>query len=242
MLNALDASNNIQFNISAAQILGLHNAIYCSELINIYNKAKKKKKLYEEFFILNRPYVAHRTTLDINTQYECDAALKKIGVVDVNKDNPDMVRFNYDKFAQIIAGDDTKFLNDIAKKAKTSSPSEVKEAKKKKVIEMLQEKVNSGNANVDIALRHWIEVTCEKVYMSTDTIMDFQKVLMQYAKSDLKKAMRVVEIATAQAWTSCVQAIASYEREQEVLMRALNQPRVTHIRKGTQKTLSDEVY
>ena len=78
--------------------------------------------------------------------------------------------------------------------------------------------------------------------MSCDTVLDFQKVLMQYAKVDVKKALRVIEIATSQAWTSCTQAIASYEKEQEVLFKALNQPRVSKIKRGSEKTLGDKVF
>ena len=242
MLNALDSSNNFQFNIIAAQILGLSNAIYCSELIAIYQKAKKKKKLYGEFFDLNRSYVARMTTLSIDAQYECDSALKKVGVVEISDDSPDRVKFNYERFAQIVTGEDNSFIKDISKKARTPSAGEVKEAKKKRIVEALQNKVSTGNASIDFALRHWIEVTCEKTYMSCDTVTDFQKVLMQYSKVDVKKALRVVEIATSQAWTSCTQAIASYEKELEVLSKALSQPRVSNIRRGSRMNLSDDVY
>jgi len=242
MLNALDASNYFQFNIIAAQILGLNNAIYCSEVINIYQKAKKKKKLYDDFFIVNRNYITHRTTLDITTQYECDASLKKVGIIYISKDNPDMIKLDYEKFVQIVTEEDYKFLKEVTKKARTVTPSEVKEAKKKKTIESLQEKVNSGNANIDMALRHWIEVTCEKTFISNDTVMDFQNVLMQYAKVDTKKALRIIEIATSQAWTSIVQAISSFEKEQEVLNKVNNLPRVSNIKRGSSKNLSKEVY
>lgn len=242
MLNALDASNYFQFNISAAQILGLNNAIYCSELINIEQKAKKKKKIYDGYMLLNRGYIAHRTTLNVALQYECDASLKKIGLVEIKEDNPDMVKFNYEMFVQIVMGEDSKWLKEISKKARTMTPGDAKEAKKKKAMEALKGNVDSGNANVDVALRHWIDVVCEKCYMSCDTILDFQKVLMQYAKVDIKKALRVVEIATSQAWTSCTQAIASYEKEQEVLAKSFNQPRVSEIKRGSRKNLSDEVF
>lgn len=242
MLNALDASNYFQFNISAAQVLGLNNAVYCSELINIEQKAKKKKKIYDGYMLLNRSYIAHRTTLNTTTQYECDASLKKIGLVVIKEDNPDMVQFNYELFVQIVTGEDSKWLKEISKKARTITSSDTKEAKKKKIIEALKNKVDSGNVNIDVALRHWIEVVCERDYMSCDTVLDFQKVLMQYAKVDVKKALRVIEIATSQAWTSCTQAIASYEKEQEVLFKALNQPRVSKIKRGSEKTLGDKVF
>ena len=242
MLNALDASNYFQFNITAAQILGLANAIYCSELIGIYQKAKKKKKLHNDFFDLNRSYVAHRTTLDLHAQYECDALLSKVGILEVSKDSPDRLKFNYEAFAQIVTGEDNTFLREISKKARTLTPVDAKEAKKKRILEALQSKVSSGNALVDQALRHWIEVTSEKTYMSNDTVLDFQRLLMQYAKVDVKKALRVVEIATSQAWTSCTQAISSFEREQEVMSKALTQPRVSTIRKGSRNSLDEEVY
>lgn len=242
MLNALDSSNYFQFNISAAQILGLNNAIYCSELINIYQKAEKKKKLYDDFFLVNRNYVTKRTTLNLNAQYECDASLSKVGIIIIAKNNQDMLKLDYEKFVQIITGEDTNYLKEVAKKARTITPSDSKEAKAKRILKALQERVNSGNADVDVALRHWIEVTFEKTSMSCETVEDFQKLLIQYCKVDIKKALRIIEIATSQAWTSCTQAIASYEKEQEVLTKVNNLPRVSNIKRGSLKNLSDEIY
>lgn len=242
MLIAIDSSNYFQFNISAAQILGLNNAIYCSELINIYQKAEKKKKLYEGFFIINRNYVTKRTTLNLTTQYECDASLSKVGIVVVSKDNPDMIKLDYEKFVQIVTEEDSNYLKEVAKKARTITHSDSKEAKAKRILKALQEKVNSGNTNVDVALKHWIEVTFEKATMSCETVEDFQKLLMQYCKVDIKKALRIIEIATSQAWISCTQAIASFEKEQEVLNKTNNLPRVSSIKRGSLKNLSDKVY
>lgn len=242
MLNNLDSSNNFQFSIPAAQVLGLSNAIYCSMLASIQSKAERKRKIYDGYFFVNRPYVTNKTTLTMEEQYECDAALAKVGVVRIDGKNPDKLLFDYERFAQVVTGDDGRFLKEIAKKARRSSPSEVREAKKLKTIEVLQNKVSSGNANVDLALRHWIEVTCEKAFMSPDTVLDFQKVLMQYAGVDVRKALRVVEIATSQAWTSITQAISSYEKEKEVLSKAISQPRVSSIKRGSQSSLSNEVY
>lgn len=242
MLKALDSSNYFQFNITAAQILGLNNAIYCSELINIYQKAEKKKKLFNNYFIVKRDYIAKRTTLNSTSQYECDASLKKIGIIKVSKENPDMIKFDYDKFVQIITGEDDASLKEISKMVRKLTTHEIKEAKQKSKKEDLHEFVASGNALIDEKLRNWIDVTCEKTFMSKETILDFQKVLMQYIKVDVKKGLRIVEIATSQAWTSCVQAIASYEKEQEVLTKAMNQPRVTNIKRSSIKNLSDEVF
>lgn len=242
MLNALDSSNYFQYNISAAHILGLTNAIYCSMIINIYQKAKNKKKIYDEFFDVDRNYITSKTTLDLNTQYECDSSLKKIGIIDVDSNSIDRIKLNYSKFLQIITNEDCSFLKEVSKKARTKNPSEVKETKKKRIVKALQEKINSGNGTIDEALHNWVRVVCEKTFMSCETVEDFQKVLMQYAKSDLKKALRIVEIATSQAWTSCVYAISSFEKEQEVLSRSINQPRVTNIRRGSNNSLSKETY
>lgn len=242
MLNALDSSNFFQFNITAAQILGLNNAIYCSELINISQKASRKGRVSNGFFMLDRDYIAHRTTLDLETQYLCDASLSKVGIVEVSRESHDSVRLDYGRFVQVVTGEDYRTLGEIARKARSVTPADTREAKARKTLRNLQARVNSGNADIDVALRHWIEVTCEKSFMSGDTVDDFQKVLMQYAGVDMKKAMRIVEIATSQAWTSCTKAIASYEREQEALSRANSLPRVSNIRKGSPGNLSDEVY
>ena len=45
LLDLLSTDNLVNYNVKIAQIMGLHTAIYINELINISNKAIKKKKL-----------------------------------------------------------------------------------------------------------------------------------------------------------------------------------------------------
>ena len=64
LIELLSTSNYVSYNIKLAELLGLHPAIYISELMNINDKAIKKDKLEDDYFTLVRSYITARTTLD----------------------------------------------------------------------------------------------------------------------------------------------------------------------------------
>lgn len=236
----LDAQNHILVSIDAIKILGLTNAVYCSELISVSAKARRKKKEQDGYFNLDRNYIRRRTSIKPEEQYKCDSALKKVGIIDFNVDNPNYIKFNLDVYAQTITNDDCKFLDKVAKKAKITSNAETKEITKARIIEALQKVVVEDNAEIAEALKHWIEVNVvvdSKV--TTDTVTNFQKVLMDYTKSDVKKALRIIEIATAQKWLNPVYAIESYEKEQNLLAKA-NKVKKSTIKVATKDNVKTE--
>jgi hypothetical protein len=70
-----------------AEILGLHPAIYLSELMNINDKAIRKDKVNDSSFILDRDYVSKRTTLSVDEQLDVESNLIKLGIVDKPNDD-----------------------------------------------------------------------------------------------------------------------------------------------------------
>ena len=84
----LSMDNYVSFNSQLASIIGLHSAIYVSELINITRKATLKNKLTDNKYItVDREYITNRTTITLDEQYEIDKKLNKVGLVDLS-DNP----------------------------------------------------------------------------------------------------------------------------------------------------------
>ena len=45
LIDLLSANNYVNYNIKVAELVGLHPAIYLSELMNIQSKAEKKNML-----------------------------------------------------------------------------------------------------------------------------------------------------------------------------------------------------
>jgi hypothetical protein len=215
LIDALNTSNYLSFNITAANILGLKNAVYCSVVFNIYQKAERKNKLLDNKFMkVSRDYVKHMTSLSFEEQYECDKSLSRVGIITLNDSDPDLIKADFATFASIITDGDIKVLADIAKKAKPQKTDSA-EAKKKKAETKIKSAICRDNIKIANALDRWVDAISmsDKVYVSEDTVKDFQRVLMKFAGTDVEKALAVIEIATAQTWTSCTWAISAYEKE-----------------------------
>ncbi len=230
------------FNVTIAHIIGLVNAVYCSELLDIYSKAKRKNTIDSNgFFPLNRNYVKIKTSIAIDEQYVCDASLSKVDLVKTSKDNPDVIKFDVEQFMRIIAEEDSKVLSQIHKKIVFSkNDGESKELKRMKIKDNLLKVVSYDDAKVVIALKEWVEHLFESDKISSDTIREFQTTLKNYAKTNTTIALKLITIAKAQCFTSCVDAIKQYEQEQEVLKS--KRIRTTNFKVATSDNLSDKKY
>ena len=222
LLDAVSPNSYLTFNVHIAHIIGLVNAVYCSELLDIYNKARKKKKLDDAgYFIVNRDYIKSRTSIKLDEQYLCDASLSKVGLIKTSQNNPDKICFDVKQFLKIIAEEDSKVLDDISKKISLpKNKQDSKELKKEKLKISLKNAINRDNVKIAKALEDWIDVVFESKNMIVDTVIDFQNTLMKYCGSDVTKAVEIINIARLQTWTNCVWAIESYEKAQELLKKS----------------------
>ena len=82
LIELLSTSNYVSYNIKLAELLGLHAAIYISELMNINDKAIKKNKVDQEYFKLDRSYITSRTTIEESEQLEIEENLLKLGILE----------------------------------------------------------------------------------------------------------------------------------------------------------------
>ena len=84
LIELLSMSNYGNYNIKLASILGLETAVYLNELMNINEKALKKKKITDNSFIIDRKYIESRTTLNPEKQQELEINLIKLGILERN--------------------------------------------------------------------------------------------------------------------------------------------------------------
>lgn len=243
LLDTLNPNNNFSFNISAAHILGLINAIYCAELLNIYNKAKKKKKINNESFRVDRKYIEERTTISVEDQYVCNSALSEIGILEVDLADPDIMKFNFEVYIKIITNDDCTFLNQVSKKLKVSKDgAAVKQMKKAAIVKNLEAYINTGNKELNIKLSNWLTVNYAANRVTKETVIDFQNILINYINGNIKKGLRIVDIAIAQKWINCIWAIEAYEKEEKVLSKSMQVSNINNIKIATKETLCKKVY
>ena len=216
LVDVLSSDNYLYVNVGAVKILGLNNAIYCSELLRIFRKASKKKKIDDKgFFKVDRTYLKSRTSLSFDEQVECESNLSKVKLVTISKEQLDTIKFDDKMYMSIITQEDTKFLNDVAKKVKASKAN-VKEVKRDRIILALKENISFTDDDIHSALEHWIDVifSNKKMLMTKETVAEFEDTLIDYCKTDKQKILRLIEISTAQGWKNCLWAIKAYEQEQ----------------------------
>ena len=243
--DVVSPSSYLTFNIKVAQVIGLLNAVYCAELLDIYSKAKRKEKLDEnQFFVVDRNYIKVRTTISSEEQYLCDSALSKVNLIEISTESPNKIYFNVEKFMKIIAEEDMKAITKLYRKTLLpTNEFEANKLKRENVRETLHKTVCVTNERIQEALCSWIDVIFnnKKLFITKATVEMFQKTLCEYVQSDVEKAIKIINNAKAFGFTDCLDAISSYEKGQKSLV--LNkQVRTTNLKVATQDKLSKKKY
>ena len=81
LIDLISNRNLVTYNSHIANLIGLHPAIYLSELLCINDRAIHKDKTNGDFFILDRDYIKSRTTFDLEEQYDIEDRLVKLGIM-----------------------------------------------------------------------------------------------------------------------------------------------------------------
>lgn len=247
LIELLNPNNYISYNIKTAQIFGLNTAVYMTELLNIFEKARNKDKLVDkEYFKLDRKYVFIRTTLSIEEQLRIDSKLTQVGILFKHQDNPDIIKVDTKMYASIITSEDVTLIDNLSKKLGGLNKKDPKESKRQAIITALKNSIQVSNYELLTALRDWVDAIFASPkgnYLSKASVKLFQDTLNSYTKGDLDLALRLVQIATIQGYRDCSWAINVHERDKKFKKDADSKlPRVTTQKKATTDTLSDEVF
>lgn len=238
LLDLLDSQNYVMVNRDAIRILGVTTAIYCSELLIICKKARNKNKLFEDkYFKVDRNYVKKSTSIEIEEQLKCDLNLKKVSIIEVNENNPDLIYFNDEIYASILSSQDVKLLDSISKKVKVENPKNLKKTKEERLIIALKEGIDCRTPEVLQALRNWIDsIYSSGKGISKQQIAIFKDKIDEYCNGDLEKALKIIEIATVHNYIDCQWAINIYENKNRPIYTSA--PRVTNSMRVTQQRVS----
>lgn len=207
LIELLSTCNYVSYNIQIAHVLGLHTAIYLSELMNINDKAIKKDKMSENCFTVDRKYITKRTTLQESEQKEIETFLLKAGILEkgANKDNK--ISINLTALTTIIMAPDEKLLGDLAKLKSNS----VKSRTKTNVFDNLKSSVSCVNDELRVAYYDWIEAVLTKDnYMTKTAVVSGQKIVDEASGRNLDVALRIIEIAAINGYRDMSWAVNSY--------------------------------
>lgn len=246
LIDVLNKDNYITFNVKLAQVFGVVGAVYCSEIVSIYQKAIRKKKLVDGAFCnLDRDYIFRRTTITISQQLDIDTSLCKVKVMEKHLSNPDLVRIDANLLTSIIASEETS-LKDVKVACGIASRQEAKEQKQASILKSLKNVITVEDEKVNSKLCDWVESVCAKYgNITKGAVQLFQDDLLKYS-SDRDIQLEIIKIAIAQSYRLCSYATQIYEKSEK--MRKQNEaflsnlPRVTNQRKATKDSLGEQTF
>lgn len=245
LIDILNSSNYIMVNMDAIRIFGLNTAVYCAELLNIYKKAVTKKKLFDEkYFKVDRDYVRKLTSISVEDQLKCDANLVKVNIISKSDLDPDVIFFNVETYASLLACEDIKLLDKVSSKVKVTSPKGVKQAQRERMILSLKESIECKTYEILKALQDWIDsiMVDPKRFLSKQQVAAFKDRLDEYCDGDIEKALAIINLATIHCYVDCQWAINLYEKGNKFQpsIITINQVRTTDQKKTSQ--LGEEVF
>lgn len=236
LVDILSPANYIMVNRDAIKILGLNTAVYCSELLTIYKKVVKKKAFLENnFFKVDRKYIEEQTSLDTKEQTVCDLNLKKVNIVKIDEENPDIIFFDVETFSSVLASEDVRLINTVSEKVKSTKPKGTSDASRKRIVQNLKDSIRCNNYEVLLALRDWIDSVMANPtkFLSIQQVEIFKDKLEEYCEGNVKTALKVIEQATIHQYVDCQWAINNYERENNA---NVGKKTATILRNSEQKT------
>jgi hypothetical protein len=219
LVDLLSPANYLMINKDAIKILGLHTAVYCSELLTIYKKVVTKKTWIntENYFQVDRNYIEKQTSLTSEEQLKCDLNLAKVNIIKIAEDNPNIIYFDVEIFSSVLASEDIKLLDKVSKTVKTKTPKGTKEANTKYIIQTLKESIECRTPEVLFKLRDWIDCIFENgKVLSKAQVKLFKDKLDDYCDGDLQLALKIIDSAIVHAYIDCQWAINSHEKDQKV--------------------------
>lgn len=237
LIDLLSMDNYVSFNIKLAEILGLHAAIYLSELLNINEKAVRKDKIEDNCFIIQRQYIKKRTTIPESEQKELDKMLVNIGVLKKSPDNPDKITLDLTVVTSLISAEPVTLKN-LEKMIENSKPQ--KRTKTQVIIDQLKDKINVNNEELKQAYEEWIDaVYAKQGWMSVKSVVVGQRTVDEYCNHNLDLALQIIEIASINGYRDIQWAINTYEKDYKLSYRV---PTATSLRVASSDNLSDEVF
>lgn len=238
LIDLLSMDNYVQFNIKIAEILGLHPAIYISELLNINEKAVRKDKVSEDGFIVDRNYIMKRTTLSPDEQKEIDVILLNLGILKKSENNSDKLVLDLTILTSLVSAEPVS-LKKLEKLINNAKAAPKKRTKAEAIIDNLKKNVEVSNEELKSAYMCWIDaVYAKQGWMSVKSVTSGQKLIDSYCNHNLDLALQLLEIASINGYRDIQWAINTYEKDYK-LSYHMAQPNVSV---PSTNSLSEEVF
>lgn len=212
ILDLLATSNNVSYNIKLAQLLGLHTAIYLSELLNINTKAIKKDKVTDSFFTIDRKYLESRTTFDLVEQERIERQLLELNILH-KTDNDNSISLDIPYLTSLLSTDDEKILSNIKLITKKSTSKRTFTKRELECMEM-KKYIVTNNSTLRKAYEDWIDgvYANPKGFLSKKAVELAQTSISSYCNGNLNMAIDILNIATVGGYREMQWAIDRYKQ------------------------------
>lgn len=215
-LDVLTTDNRGEYSISVAKVFGLETACYFEVLANITSKANRKKKADANgFVLLDRDYIKERTTLSMDSQYNCDAALQKAEIVSISKSNKDKLIVDVEKMFMLIANTNEDELNKLSKKL-TVSKTEKSVNKRDAMAVSIKKQLVESDPELRLAYNNWIDAVYAAKKFLTKTIVDTFRADINNFTKDKNVKLQLLKFAMIHAYTDATWVINNFSRNTPV--------------------------
>lgn len=215
LVDLLSMSNYGHYNIGVARIVGLEAAVYLTELLNINEKALRKKKVEDNFFTIDREYIQERTTLTCERQLELEGNLLKIGILEKSESGSvNTLSVNITLLTSMIMSPDEKLIKNLTKIAQKKI---TKRDKDTAVKDSLKTYIITTNEELIQAYSDWIDaIYAKEGWMSKKAVQCGEKVVDEFANRNLDVALRLIDIASVNGYRDMTWAVNAYKRDYTV--------------------------
>ena len=235
LIELLSTSNYVSYNIKLAQLLGLHTAIYLSELMNINDKAIRKEKVANNYFTIDRNYIKSRTLIDEKEQLEIEQNLLKLGILE-RGEQPDNLLLNITVLTTLMMSTDEQLIDNVKKLTKVKN-RQTKATKDEKIKEAFKQSITTTNEELKEAYSDWIDaVYAKQGWFSKKAVILAQEVVDSFSGRNLDIALRLISIATINGYRDMEWAVNRYKEQYKVAYVAPPQEASRSV------TLSSEVF
>lgn len=209
----LDLSRVANVNKKLMSIVGIETAVYWSELTAVLDRVRAKRTCNEKgFFKLDRAYIQRETSLTPEKQLECDRILAHFGVLAVDPDSTDTIAVSVQSMVELITAENTAELKTSVKTAKPKRGD--KEAKLAGMKATFHTAVKTTDPELKSAYCKWVDSMVDaQCCRFTKAVVDLFENAVEQFSSDKAVKLRVIEIATINAYKDASWAINRYHSE-----------------------------
>jgi len=206
-IDIMSKDSYLLVNKKMVRYFGLELSTYFAVLLDVYPRVIEKKwdtLVATGYFPLKREYVEKECGIPVEQQLALDQALIRIGVLQVNPENPNEIGINVQQMAEYLLDDDVKVLEKLQKKAKTKT-TDVAAAKRQGKIATFTgfTATLSHTSEVQEAYKLWVEAIIEgkKGNLTKGVIQIFHDTLTEFTQ-DPATQVAIIRQAAASGYTN----------------------------------------